>query len=94
MILSDHLVCSGLPLALPVPPEDATPTAAAMVRWLHALALHLDEPLSTPLLTQPYLLADMEEKPLSAAACFQALLAQPNNPDSTKVSVESQSVLK
>lgn len=77
---------AGVSEPLPRPPEDLTPPPAAMLKWLHAIALHLDEALSSPALTQPcQMAADLEDRPLSAAACFQALLAQALHPESHQV---------
>lgn len=86
MVSAPHwpLPLAGAAPTLPVPPhEDAS--SAAMLRWLHTIALHLDDAMSSPLLMQPYVLADLEEKPLSAGACFQALLAQAPHPDVPQV---------
>lgn len=58
---------------------------ADRLKWLHTLALHLDDVLALPQLTQPCLLGDLEDKPLSAAACFQALLAQGLQPECAQV---------
>ncbi|KAK9808154.1 hypothetical protein WJX73_002646 [Symbiochloris irregularis] len=75
--LQSLMPSSGPQSALPPPPgEGSDPSMADRLRWLHNLALHLDDVLALPQLTQPCLLGDLEEKPLSAAACFQALLAQ------------------
>lgn len=84
---------SGVSEPLPRPPEDLTPPPAAMLKWLHAIALHLDEALSSPALTQPcQMAADLEDRPLSAAACFQALLAQALHPESHQGYFEAMAI--